>query len=121
MPNRISKDGLEVKESSDVCPIEATLDIIGKKWTILILRELFAGPKRFTDIAKTLPISTKLLTHRLRELEERGIVHKTCYAEMPPRVEYTLTASGRTLECVLAAMREWGSQHLKDCQDPSRR
>jgi DNA-binding HxlR family transcriptional regulator len=95
----------------DLCPIEFTLEVVGKKWTILILRELFAGKKRFTEIAASLPISSKLLTDRLKELEEQGIVCRTLYPEIPPRVEYTLTESGKTLQSVLEAMRAWGAEH----------
>ncbi|UOF89144.1 helix-turn-helix transcriptional regulator [Fodinisporobacter ferrooxydans] len=97
----------------DLCPIEFTLGVVGKKWTLLILRELFAGKKRFTEIAATLPISSKLLTDRLKELEEQGVVTRTLYPEIPPRVEYTLTESGKTLKSVLEALRDWGAEHQK--------
>jgi DNA-binding HxlR family transcriptional regulator len=97
----------------ELCPIEFTLEVVGKKWTILILRELFSGKKRFTEIATSLPISTKLLTDRLKELEEQGVVTRTLYPEIPPRVEYTLTESGKTLQSVLEAMRAWGAEHQK--------
>lgn len=97
----------------DLCPIEFTLEVVGKKWTILILRELFAGKKRFTEIAAALPISSKLLTDRLKELEEQGIISRTLYPEIPPRVEYTVTKSGKTLQPVLEAMRAWGSEHIQ--------
>lgn len=95
------------------CPIEITLEIIGKKWTVLIIRELFEGKKRFTEIASSLPISSKLLTDRLKELEEHGIILRTIYPEIPPRVEYTLTESGMTLSSVLSALRTWGIQHYE--------
>ncbi len=93
------------------CPIEITLNVIGKKWTVLIIRELFNGKKRFSEIAATLPISSKLLTDRLKELEEHGIITRTLYPEIPPRVEYKLTESGQSLTTVLDALREWGVQH----------
>jgi DNA-binding HxlR family transcriptional regulator len=99
------------QEHNDCCPIEVTLGIIGKKWTVLIIRELFNGKKRFSEIAASLPISSKLLTERLKELEEHGIIDRTLYPEIPPRVEYTLTESGKTLSTVLDALREWGAQH----------
>jgi DNA-binding HxlR family transcriptional regulator len=99
------------KQYDDCCPIEVTLDVIGKKWTVLIIRELFNGKKRFSEIAASLPISSKLLTERLKELEEHGIILRTLYPEIPPRVEYTLTDSGSTLSTVLDALRQWGAQH----------
>lgn len=94
-----------------ICPIEVTLSVIGKKWTVLIIRELFNGKKRFSEIAGSLPISSKLLTDRLKELEEHGIITRTIYPEIPPRVEYTLTESGLTLNTVLDALRDWGDLH----------
>jgi DNA-binding HxlR family transcriptional regulator len=104
------------------CPIEITLNIIGKKWTVLIIRELFEGKKRFSEIASSLPISTKLLTDRLKELEEHGIIVRTIYPEIPPRVEYTLTESGLTLSSVLDALRGWGIQHYAQrCQEEEKK
>jgi len=100
------------------CPIEVTLDVIGKKWTVLIIRELFNGKKRFSEIADSLPISSKLLTERLKELEAHGIILRTLYPEIPPRVEYTLTESGKTLSSVLDALRDWGAGHYeKLCEE----
>lgn len=105
----------------DCCPIEVALNVIGKKWTVLIIRELFNGKKRFSEIAATLPISSKLLTDRLKELEEHGIISRTLYPEIPPRVEYKLTESGQTLSSVLDALREWGVQHYANlCQEKSK-
>lgn len=106
----------ESRYDENLCPIEATLRVIGKKWTLLILRELLNGRRRFSEISSSLPISTKLLWQRLRELEDFGIVTRTTYPEVPPRVEYTLTESGHSLECVLNVMRQWGSQHMPLCQ-----
>lgn len=100
-----------MSESHPCCPIEVTLGVIGKKWTVLIIRELFNGKKRFSEIAASLPISSKLLTDRLKELEEHGIINRTIFPEIPPRVEYTLTESGMTLTSVLDALKEWGQQH----------
>ncbi|MFD2170831.1 winged helix-turn-helix transcriptional regulator [Tumebacillus lipolyticus] len=99
------------QEQNDCCPIEVTLGIIGKKWTVLIIRELFDGKKRFSEISASLPISSKLLTERLKELEEHGIINRTLFPEIPPRVEYTLTESGKTLSTVLDALRNWGASH----------
>lgn len=99
-------------QSSSDCPIEFALEIIGKKWTVLILRELMDGKKRFTELSASLPISTKCLTCRLKELESHGIIHRHCFAETPPRVEYSLTESGKTLEYVLQAIQSWGVEHM---------
>ncbi len=91
------------------CAIEYTLKILGSKWTILVIRELFTGTKRFNELRRTLKtISTKTLVERLRELEEEGILTRTIYAEVPPRVEYALTERGLSLRPILRAMIEWG-------------
>lgn len=105
---------LMTQQQQNFCPIEVTLGVIGKKWTVLIIRELFDGKKRFSEISASLPISSKLLTDRLKELEEHGIIVRTIFPEIPPRVEYTLTESGRSLSTVLAALRDWGAQHYAD-------
>ena len=107
-----------MKQEVNCCPIEVTLDVIGKKWTVLIIRELFNGRKRFSEIADSLPISSKLLTERLKELEAHGLILRTLYPEIPPRVEYTLTESGKTLSSVLDALRDWGTHHYeKLCEE----
>lgn len=93
----------------NACPIEETLRVIGGKWTMLILRELFSGTRRFGEIMRSLPgVSPKTLTHRLRQLEREGIVTRTVFAEVPPRVQYAMTEKGRGLANILEAMREWG-------------
>ncbi|MDI3327488.1 MAG: helix-turn-helix domain-containing protein [Alicyclobacillaceae bacterium] len=94
------------------CPIEKTLQVIGKKWMVLIIRELFRGCKRFAEIGRNLPITDKVLSERLKELEEHGIVQRTVYPDAsPPRVEYTLTEKGKSLHIVLESMIEWGSKY----------
>jgi len=93
------------------CPIEKTLSIIGGKWTLLILRDLCEGTKRFGQLQKSLDgISPKTLTQRLRELENQGIVAKKVYPEIPPRVEYSLTPRGKSLERILLSMIEWWTE-----------
>jgi DNA-binding HxlR family transcriptional regulator len=90
------------------CALEYTLDILEGKWTILILRDLASGVKRFGELRRTLhPISPKTLTDRLRMLEEQGIVMRTIYSEVPLHVEYELTARGRSLEPIFDAMKTW--------------
>jgi DNA-binding HxlR family transcriptional regulator len=91
------------------CPAEKTLEIIGGRWKLMILRELCAGVSRFGELKRGLKgISEKVLAQHLRELEKDGIVQRKVYAEVPPKVEYSLTPSGKTLKPILDAMHEWG-------------
>ncbi|MBY0611561.1 MAG: helix-turn-helix transcriptional regulator [Beijerinckiaceae bacterium] len=96
------------------CPLEATLNLLDGRWRVLILRELFReGTLRFGALHRALPgISQRVLTQELRGLEAAGIVSRKVYAEVPPKVEYALTKTGKTLDPVLAAMSEWGTKHL---------
>lgn len=97
------------------CPIERTFAIIGSKWTVLILRELSSGVKRFGQLREALHgISPKTLTQRLRELEREGVLYKTSYPEIPPRVEYRLTPKGESLKAILMALARWGAENLED-------
>lgn len=103
------------------CPIQFTLDIIGNKWAILILRELFVGSRRTHELLDALPgISTKTLTIRLRELEAHGLLNRTVYPEVPPHVEYSLTDKGHAIRPVMAALHQVGSSWLSqaDCSCP---
>ncbi|QBD76836.1 transcriptional regulator [Ktedonosporobacter rubrisoli] len=96
------------------CAVEATLDIIGGKWKGIILSELVERPKRFSELKRELPaITQRMLTLQLRELEADGLVHREIYREVPPRVEYSLTDFGKTLEPILNAMQTWGDRHIK--------
>lgn len=91
------------------CPIETTLMLISSKWVVLILRDLMPGTKRFGELKKSIgSVTQKVLTAQLREMEANGLVIRTVYAEVPPRVEYTLTALGYSLKPVLEAMWSWG-------------
>lgn len=95
-----------------VCPVETTLTLIGDKWKVLILRDLLPGTKRFGELKKSLGnVSQKVLTAQLRAMEQSGLVTRTVYAEVPPRVEYTLTETGYSLRPVLDAMRDWGETY----------
>lgn len=95
------------------CPIQFVVDLLGNKWSILLLRELFAGDRRTHELLKALSgISTKTLTIRLRELEVHGLVERRVYAEIPPHVEYSLTPKGRQIQPVMSAMHQVGSQWL---------
>ena len=94
------------------CPVEMTLMLIGDRWKMLIVRHLLTGTKRFGELKKSLTgISQKILTDRLRIMEEHGLVNRKIYAELPPRVEYSLTEFGRSLKSVHDAMWEWGEQN----------
>ena len=94
------------------CPVETTLTLIGDKWKVLILRDLFTGTKRFGELKKSIgSVSQKVLTTQLRAMEENGLLTRTVYAEVPPRVEYTLTALGKSLHPILDAMRDFGEAY----------
>lgn len=91
------------------CPVETTLTLIGDKWKVLILRDLMPGSKRFGELKKSVGnVSQKVLTAQLRDMEQSGLLTRTVYAEVPPRVEYTLTELGYSLAPILDAMRNWG-------------
>ena len=94
---------------NDDCPIEATLDIVGGKWKVLILFYLMQGTVRFGELQRLIPkITQRMLTLQLRELEEDGVIHREVYRQVPPKVEYSLTEFGRSLEPLLLLMRDWG-------------
>jgi DNA-binding HxlR family transcriptional regulator len=94
------------------CPVEATLDVIGGRWKGVILFYLLQGPKRFGELRRLLPdVTQRMLTLQLRELERDGIVRRTVFAEVPPRVEYDLTEFGQSLEPILVQMRDWGARY----------
>lgn len=93
------------------CSVERTVDVIGGKWTTLIVRELLRGTRRYGELRSALTgVSPKTLTDKLRELEEQGVLTRTVYPAVPPRVEYTLTPKGRALEGVIGAMQVWGDR-----------
>lgn len=94
------------------CPVETTLTLISDRWKVLIIRDLLSGTKRFGELKKSLGgISQKVLTANLRSMEESGMLTRKAYAEVPPRVEYTLTETGYSLKPVLDAMAAWGTQY----------
>ena len=94
------------------CPVETTLMLIGDKWKILILRDLLTGTKRFGELKKSIGhVSQKVLTAQLRDMEASGLVHRKVYAEVPPRVEYSLTDRGKSLIPILDGMCEWGDKN----------
>ncbi len=94
------------------CPVETTLTLIGDKWKVLILRDLMPGTKRFGELKRSIgSVSQKVLTAQLRDMEEGGLVLRRVYAEVPPRVEYSLTDLGRSLKPILDAMQNWGEKY----------
>lgn len=94
------------------CPVETTLTLIGDKWKVLILRDLMSGTKRFGELKKSIgTVSQKVLTAQLRDMEANGLVHREVYAEVPLRVEYSLTELGQSLKPILDAMWNWGEDY----------
>lgn len=103
---------MQTTKELPACPVEMTLLLIGDKWKVLILRDLMPGTKRFGELKKSIgSVSQKVLTAQLRDMEESGLLTRTVYAEVPPRVEYRLTDLGRSLEPILDAMRNWGEAY----------
>lgn len=94
------------------CPVEFTLDVIGGKWKGILLYHMIDGKKRFNEFRRICPsITQRMLTLQLRELEADGIVHREVYNQVPPKVEYSLTEFGRTLEPIVLQMKEWGESN----------
>lgn len=97
------------KDQLPASPVETTLTLIGDKWKVLILRDLMPGMKRFGELRKSVgDVSQKVLAAQLRDMEKSGLVHREVYAEVPPRVEYSLTPLGRSLKPILDSMWAWG-------------
>ena len=100
------------------CPVARTAELIGNKWTPLIIRDLVKGEKRFSELERSLRgISPKTLSERLKKLEDAQVVNRKCYAEVPPRVEYTLTEKGIALLPVIDSMRAYGATWLPECKE----
>lgn len=94
------------------CPVETTLLMISDKWKVLILRDLLDGTKRFSELRRSVGnVSQKVLTANLRQMERDGLVHREVFPEVPPRVEYSLTETGQTLQPVIEVMKDWGAQY----------
>ena len=94
------------------CPVETTLMLIGDKWKVLILRDLMDGTKRFGELKKSIGhVTQKVLTAQLRDMEAKGLLTRKVYAEVPPRVEYSLTELGKSLKPILDSMRAWGEAY----------
>lgn len=101
-----------MKRRATNCPAEVTLTVIGGRWKVLLLYHLFQGVKRFSELQRAVVgITQKMLTQQLREMERDGLVHREVYPEVPPKVEYSLTPLGMTLEPVVGAMCQWGERY----------
>ncbi len=115
-----------MKETVAGCPAERTLLVIGGRWKVFILHQLFAGVLRFSELqrkinqscvdSKTGTVTPKMLTQELRQMESDGLVHREVYAQVPPKVEYSLTPLGLSLRPVVDAMVEWGLQHQRETE-----
>ena len=102
------------KDELPECPIATTVQLIGSKWKLLIMRNLLQRPGRFNELKKDLDgISQKVLTDSLRSMEEDGIITRTAYPEVPPRVKYALSDVGESMRPILTAMQEWGTNYKK--------
>ncbi len=101
------------KDELPECPVATTVQLIGNKWKLLLIRNLiYNGTQRFTDFTKTIPaISKKVLTDNLRALEKDGLIERRVFAEVPPRVEYSLSPLGNSLRPIIDAMAEWGTEY----------
>ena len=100
-------------EQKEHCPVETTLDLIGGKYKALILWHLAEGHLRFSQLHKLIRSTPKMLTQQLPELEAQDLVHREVYPVIPPKVEYSLTATGKSLMPILVAMRDWGAEYLR--------
>ena len=98
---------------NQICPVETTLSLIGGKYKALILWHLSAGILRFSQLQKAITATPRMLTLQLRELEQDGLISRTVYPEVPPRVEYAMTDLGRSLMPILTAIRDWGTEYLR--------
>ena len=100
------------KDELPACPVATIVALVGNKWKLLIIRNLLGGTQRFNEMRRTIPgISQKVLTDSLRSMEADGLLTRTAYPEVPPRVEYTLTELGYSLRPILEAMRVWGEDY----------
>lgn len=104
------------KDELPACPVATTVQMIGSKWKLLILRNLLQRTYRFNELQKSLEgISQKVLTDSLRSMEADGIIKRTIYPEIPPRVEYSLSELGETMRPIIKAMEEWGTYYKNSC------
>ncbi|MBI5227789.1 helix-turn-helix transcriptional regulator [Candidatus Micrarchaeota archaeon] len=97
-----------------MCPVEATLKVLGGKWKMILLFHLEGKPKRFSELKRLIPtITVKMLTQQLKELNRDGVINRKVYPQVPPKVEYSITEYGKTLKPVISALCKWGVNHRK--------
>jgi DNA-binding HxlR family transcriptional regulator len=102
------------QQKTTMCPVEVTLSIVGGKWKLQIVHCLLGGTKRFGQLRRLIPVATQqMLTLQLRELEQMGILHRQVYAQVPPKVEYSLTELGRSLEPIIRQIYQWGEWYCE--------
>ena len=110
-------ENISTAEKLPACPVETTLTLISDKWKVLILRDLLPGTKRLGELKKSIGhVSQKVLTAQLRQMEQSGLVNRKVYAEVPPKVEYSLTDVGYSLKPILDAMWTWGEEYQKEME-----
>lgn len=101
-----------VETATQVCPVEVAVAVLGGTWKLTIVKNLLEGTLRFGELGRRLPLAgARTLTRQLRELEEDGVVERTVYAQVPPKVEYSLTDLGGSLEHIVASLDEWGAKY----------
>lgn len=106
---------MRTKDEMPACPVATTVQLIGSKWKLLIIRNLLKRPWRFNELRRDLDgISQKVLTDSLRSMEEDGIITRTVYPEVPPRVEYALSDLGESMRPIIQAMEQWGTEYKKN-------
>ena len=111
-------ENISTAEKLPACPVETTLTLISDKWKVLILRDLLPGTKRFGELKKSIGhVSQKVLTAQPRQMEQSGLVNRKVYAEVPPKVEYSLTDVGYSLKPILDAMWTWGEEYQKKMKE----
>jgi DNA-binding HxlR family transcriptional regulator len=114
---KVTKQERPMMRRSVKCPAEMTLSVIGGRWKVPILYHLFQGVKRFSELQRSISgVTQKVLTQQLREMERNGILHREVFAQVPPKVEYSLTDLGKSLKPVINAMCEWGSMFSRGSQ-----
>lgn len=110
----------QVMDMPEYCTVEAAMEVVGGKWKLAILVHLFAGTQRFGELNRAMPrITPRMLTRQLRELEADGLVRRTVYPQVPPKVEYSLTEIGRSLEQIAGLLEDWGRQYRKRITNPN--
>ncbi|MFD1718222.1 winged helix-turn-helix transcriptional regulator [Georgenia deserti] len=109
---------LPVRRAMEVCPVEVAVSVLGGTWKLTLVKHLLGGTRRFNELGRLVPLAnTKTLTRQLRELEEDGVVRRVVHPEVPPRVEYSLTELGRSLEKIVLAMDTWGAAFAQRSTD----